>query len=183
MDTHPQPGDTITKWGYTFTWTKHHLPRSHTEPLRQQYDELGAAALEKLQVIRASLLADSQAHGTNPPSNDLYTLLKEHHHTDETLTAFWNDTHVVPEWVDWEQLARAQKIFYRYAIANIVGFALQGFVAENSVCLRLLFDVVPCMHQVYTLYPPLHILYPPYLYIPTLNHILYTYTLPYTTPY
>jgi hypothetical protein len=38
----------------------------------------------------------------------------------------------VPDWVDWAQLERGQRFFYRYAAANIVGFALQGFLGENT---------------------------------------------------
>ncbi|KAG2416003.1 hypothetical protein HFD88_007195 [Aspergillus terreus] len=128
----PRPGDLVTKWGYSFTWTDQHLPRAETEPLRQQYDTLGAAALERLQAIRASLLETAKANGTNPPPTDLYALLQAHHTHDDVLAQFWAETHTVPEWVDWAQLARGQRVFYRYAVANIVGFALQGFVAENS---------------------------------------------------
>lgn len=129
----PRPGDLVTKWGYSFTWTDQHLPRAETEPLRQQYDTLGSAALERLQAIRASLLETAKANGTNPPPTDLYALLQAHHTHDDVLAQFWAETHTVPEWVDWAQLARGQRVFYRYAVANIVGFALQGFVAENSV--------------------------------------------------
>ncbi|KAE8381455.1 hypothetical protein BDV26DRAFT_255648 [Aspergillus bertholletiae] len=129
---HPNPGDHIGKWGYFFTWTDSHLSRKKTEPLRQLFDSLGSAALERLQSIQSSLLDDSRIRGTSPPSNDLYTILQNHHREDEVLTQFWNETHTVPDWVNWEQLERGQRFLYRYIIANTVGFALQGFVAENS---------------------------------------------------
>ncbi|KAF7588365.1 hypothetical protein BBP40_005794 [Aspergillus hancockii] len=67
-----------------------------------------------------------------PPPFDPYTILRDHHTKDEVLAQFWTETHTVPDWVDWAQLERGQRFFHRYAIANIVGFALQGFVAENS---------------------------------------------------
>ncbi|KAE8396199.1 hypothetical protein BDV23DRAFT_192113 [Aspergillus alliaceus] len=124
--------DHISKWGYTFAFTSDHLSMEKTESLRQQYDTLGAAALERLQSIRSSLVDQGKANGTSPPSGDLYTILREHHGEDEVLTQFWNETHTVPDWVDWEQLERGQRFFHRYMIANLVGFALQGFVAENS---------------------------------------------------
>ncbi|KAF9884490.1 hypothetical protein FE257_001677 [Aspergillus nanangensis] len=120
-----RPGDKVTKWGYSFVWTERHLSRGEIEPLRQQYDTLGSEALNRLQAIRASL------HGETH-HQDLYTLLRENHHHDDTLSQLWTGLHTVPDWVNWEQLARGQRVFYRYAIANIVGFALQGFVAENS---------------------------------------------------
>ncbi|RHZ63951.1 hypothetical protein CDV55_105128 [Aspergillus turcosus] len=128
----PCVGETISKWGYSFKWTDSHLPKETLKPLRHEYDTLGAAALERIQAIRAALLEESKAKGTSPPPNDLYVLLRDHHSKDETLTQFWNEVHTVPDWVDWEQLERGQRFFYRYAIANIVGFALQGFMAENS---------------------------------------------------
>lgn len=65
---------------------------------------------------------------------DLYEFLEQYHAKDCILGQFWLETHTVPEWVDWEQLARGQEFFYRYALANIVGFALQGFVCENYGC-------------------------------------------------
>lgn len=137
MDTtlppHSNAGDRISKWGYSFTWTDRHLSREKTEPLRQQFDTLSAIALERLQSIRSSLLEDSKAKGTSPPSNDLYTILRDYHREDDVLTQLWNETHTVPDWVNWGQLERGQRFLHRYIIANIVGFALQGFVAENSV--------------------------------------------------
>ncbi|KAF4152605.1 hypothetical protein CNMCM6069_001876 [Aspergillus lentulus] len=128
----PRVGETISNWGYSFKWTDSHLAQETLKPLRQEYDTLGAAALERIQAVRAALLEESKAKGTLPPPNDLYILLRDHHSEDETLSQFWNELHTVPDWVDWDQLERGQRFFYRYAIANIVGFALQGFMAENS---------------------------------------------------
>lgn len=130
----PQAGDRISSWGYSFSWTRDHLSREELEPLRQQYDTSAANALERLQAIRATLMEESKAKGTSPPPSDLYVLLRDHRGDDDILAKFWTEVNTVPEWVDWEQLQRGQQFFYRYAIANIVGFALQGFVAENSVC-------------------------------------------------
>lgn len=128
----PLPGSKVDKWGYSFTWTEKHLSPEETEPLRQQYDTLGASALERLQAIRLENLKESKAKGTFPQI-DFYEILRDHHTEDDILQCFWDETHSVPHWVDWEQIERGQKFFYRYALANIVGFALQGFIAENSV--------------------------------------------------
>lgn len=129
----PQPGDQVSNWGYTFTWTEKHPSKEEIEPLRQEYDTLGASALERLHAIRGVAVEESKAKGTRMPSSDLYTLLRDNYANDEVLSRFWEDTHTVPDWVDWEQLARGQKFFYRYLIPNLVGFAVQGFIAENSV--------------------------------------------------
>jgi hypothetical protein len=29
---------------------------------------------------------------------------------DEVLTKFWNEVHTVPDWVDWDQIKRAQDV-------------------------------------------------------------------------
>jgi hypothetical protein len=120
----PKIGERVTVCGCSFTWTEDHLSKEEIEPFRQQYDTLGAAALERIQAIRQE---------SETKSADVYEILREHHTTDPILAKFWDEVHTVPDWVDWNQLTRGQTFFYRYAIANIVGFALQGFMAENSV--------------------------------------------------
>lgn len=135
MTSQPLDTSTKTKWNYTFQWTEHHLPREVTDPLRQEYDKLGAAALERLQfhISRTRKDAASLENGFNSSQTDLYQVLIDNYKNDEILSEFWKETNFVPEWVDWEQIERGQKFFYRYAVANIMGFAFQGFVGENSV--------------------------------------------------
>jgi hypothetical protein len=123
----PKIGERVTVCGYSFTWTESHLSKEELEPFRQQYDTLGAAALERIQAIRQE---------SEKKSADVYEVLREHRTSDPVLAKFWDEVQTVPDWVDWDQLARGQTFFYRYAIANIVGFALQGFMAENSVLHR-----------------------------------------------
>ena len=129
-------GETFEKWGYRFTWTDQHMSQASMQPLRSKYDQLGAAALESLQRIHDTQSIDAATQGTKSSKSahkDLYALLRENHQTDPILSELWNQTHHVPEWVDWAQLARGQEFFHRYIGANITGFALQGFVGENSV--------------------------------------------------
>ena len=120
------------KWNYAFKWTDKHLSRQDIDPLRHEYDELGAAALERLQNISAQNVGGKDSKGDRSKL-DLYSLLRDNHETDQVLRKFWDELHAVPDWVDWEQIARGQEFFYRYAAANLTGFALQGFVGENSV--------------------------------------------------
>lgn len=129
-------GEICTKWNYQFQWTENHLAPQELNPLRYEYDKLGAAALEKLQRISARDVNKEDLDGKRRQL-DLYSLLRDNHESDGVLHEFWNELHSVPDWVDWEQLARGQKVFYRYAAANLTGFALQGFVGENSVCCLL----------------------------------------------
>lgn len=123
---------TRSKWGYTFQWTVNHISREAANPMRYEYDKLGAAALSRLQEIS---IEDFRGEGKaiNRGKVDHYALLQDKYPTDPVLSEFWHELHTVPAWVDWEQIARGQEFFYRYAVANITGFALQGFVGENSV--------------------------------------------------
>ena len=134
-------GETLEKWGYKFKWTDEHMSHATMQPLRLQYDELGATALQRLQSIRDTQSADALTQGIDGPKKsgkDLYTLLRDNYQSDPILTKFWEETHHVPAWVDWAQLARGQEFFHRYIGANITGFALQGFVGENSVSYQCL---------------------------------------------
>ncbi|KAH6607016.1 hypothetical protein Trco_003329 [Trichoderma cornu-damae] len=118
---------------YSFQWTDTHLPREETDPLRFDYDELGSKAVKKLQQM-----AREKSRGAAADASyclgafDMYAALRDHHAEDETLDQLWREAHTVPDWVDWTQIERGQKFFYRYAPANLMGFALQGFVGENS---------------------------------------------------
>jgi hypothetical protein len=118
---------------YTFQWTDLHLPRSKTDPLRDEYDVLGSQTVSKLQALaqkRSETLTNENKQSRR--KIDFYEVLQENYNTDNVLSAFWQEVHSVPSWVDWEQLERGQKFFYRYALANLMGFAFQGFVGENS---------------------------------------------------
>lgn len=126
----PNVGDHINKWGYSFVWTADHFPREQTDPLQYNSDKLGDEALEKL--LEAAT-RKSEKNGANQSTRDLYALLRDHREEDEVLQKLWDEAHFVPSWVNWEQIERGQKFFSRYALANLVGFGLQGFVAENAV--------------------------------------------------
>lgn len=120
---------------YTFQWTSEHMPKEQSDALKYEYDELGSQVVNKLQEIAQKNKTSSESAKGPPqcPFNDLYTLLRDHHTEDETLSRFWHETHTVPEWVDWEQIKRGQNFFYRYAPGNLMGFGLQAFMGENTV--------------------------------------------------
>lgn len=130
----PRDENKRAKWGYEFQWTENHLTADQTNPLRFSYDRLGEQALERLRLIQSSAAATSERDSkVLKPRLDLYTLLQENYKNDEILEQLWKEVNTVPDWVDWEQLAREQEVFYRYAIPGITGFVLQGFVGETSV--------------------------------------------------
>ena len=124
----------VNKWGYVFKWTPEHIPAAEIAAQKKQYDELGSAALERLLEIGNAQTASAGEKGAAAPRRpDLYATLKEHHGDDAVLRRFWEQTHAVPDWVDWEQLRRGQRVFYRYSMLMIVGLAFQGFLGETSV--------------------------------------------------
>ncbi len=114
---------------YSFQWTNLHLPSETTDPLRYEYDELGSDAVKTLQQLRQRKVEGGEA---SAGKFDMYAALRDHHTEDATLANLWTEVHTVPDWVDWEQIERGQKFLYRYAMANLLGFALQGFLGENS---------------------------------------------------
>ncbi|GAB7336394.1 hypothetical protein MBLNU13_g09115t2 [Cladosporium sp. NU13] len=117
----PAIDELIQLHNYQFRWTKNHLDSPSLLELQSSYDELGTTALERLQAIQ---LETGQ--------KDLFATLCDHHASCEILAAFWDETCKVPEWVDWDQIARGQRFFYKHMAANFVGFALQGFMGENT---------------------------------------------------
>ena len=124
---------------YSFQWSDLHIPPQRMANLRYTYDELGAEAVKRIQAISRDNkdAAQSEAEAPapyekKPPHMDMYQIFKENHAQDEVLTRLYDEVHTVPEWVDWDQLQRGQRFFYRYALANIMGFALQGFMGENA---------------------------------------------------
>lgn len=125
MKSPSRPGGTPpTSAYYAFKLNGNHLSREDVDTLKQQCDRVGSAALSKLQ----ELSKDSPT-GTRL---DLYAVLEEHHEKYRALSELWDEAYHVPHWVDWAQLERGQKVFWRYGFANLVGFALQGFMGGNA---------------------------------------------------
>lgn len=114
---------------YSFQWTELHLPLKTMDPLRYQYDELGSNAVKALQQLHQRKMEGGKAC---MGKFGMYETLQDHYAEDASLGNLWKEVHTVPDWVDWEQIERGQKFFYRYALGNLVGFALQGFLGENS---------------------------------------------------
>ena len=128
----PTKSSLRTVGNYSFHWTPNHLPKEQTDPLRFEHDELGSATVNRIQEIQRREQEARTQQGDPSPKLDMYETLKANHKHDETLHAFWTHVTTVPEWVDWTQLERGQRFFYRHALGNIIGFAFQGFVGENS---------------------------------------------------
>jgi hypothetical protein len=117
----PDIGEVIQLGHHQFIWTEDHIDEAALQRLQSEYDTLGNSTLERLQDIQ---LATGQ--------KDLFATLRDNYSSDGTLASFWAETHAVPEWVDWAQIERGQRFFYKHMAANFVGFALQGFMGENT---------------------------------------------------
>lgn len=108
-------------WGVKFKWTPEHLTPEDLEPLIHTYDTVATEAVERLDEIspppysRDLPKQDSDEPPTEKKSRrDLYELLEKHAATDTKIGRLWDEIHTVPDWVDWEQIEKGQKVFYRY---------------------------------------------------------------------
>ncbi|KAE9988385.1 hypothetical protein EG328_011145 [Venturia inaequalis] len=130
--------NTVKAWDYTFDVTPEHPTPESMHPLKFTYDTLAEKCYERLNEI-------SPPPNKNLPRNngqftqdvkedekkahrDLYVILKEHHEEDEMLSNLWKEVNTVPDWVDWDQIARGQDVFYRYGGANLTGLAYQSLL-------------------------------------------------------
>ena len=158
--------NTRTCWGYTFQITSDHLTPEQTAPLKYSYDRLGDEALKRLDAISqpsySPLSHKVPAQPKRParenyekesssnekpvivPKRDLYISLRDNAQSDPVLGQLWAEAHTVPSWVNWDQLARGQDVFYRYGGPALTGLAYQSLlggmvsvVGRTSVILRL----------------------------------------------
>jgi hypothetical protein len=124
--------NTRQAWGYTFQWTSSHFTPEQLHPLKYSYDSLAGECLDRLDEISPPLTTELPRNRSREtsieqekqiPRRDLYNLLRDHASEDEKLGQFWNEVNSIPDWVDWDQIARGQDVFYRY-----------GGVALTAVC-------------------------------------------------
>lgn len=92
-------------------------------PLKYSYDVLADECLNRLDAIsppvtvelpRSRVRLPDKEKAEKPVKRDLYALLRDHASEDEKLSQLWEEVNAIPEWVDWEQIARGQDVFYRY---------------------------------------------------------------------
>jgi hypothetical protein len=103
-------------WGYDFQWTPQHMSPHELHPLKYSYDVLGEQCLDRLDYISPPWPSDQLPRNRSrtplaaesPKKRDLYALLKDHAAEDQTLGRLWDEVNTIPEWVDWDQIARGQ---------------------------------------------------------------------------
>ncbi|KAI1347765.1 hypothetical protein F5Y01DRAFT_329190 [Xylaria sp. FL0043] len=127
-------------WGVRFKWTSKHLTPQQLKPLIHTYDEVATEAVERIhEIVDATETKLSSSgkdiEGTTKPGGekkhrwDLYELLQECASKDEKVGRLWTEVNTIPEWVDWDQIERGQKIFFRYggpAICTLTFLSLLG---------------------------------------------------------
>lgn len=105
--------------------------------MKYSYDVLAEECLDRLDEISPPQITELPRNsGRLPPvgqqnqvpKRDLYALLRDHASDDEKLSQLWNEVNTVPDWVDWDQIARGQDVFYRYG-----GVALTA-VGTSAAC-------------------------------------------------
>ncbi|OLN91985.1 hypothetical protein CCHL11_01429 [Colletotrichum chlorophyti] len=121
-------------WDYRFRWTDEHLTADKLRPLIYTYDELGAKALDRLDEICPPSKAPpatgekSDSAPGQTPHRDLHALLRDNAKSDQTIGELWEQINTVPDWVDWAQVERGQKVFLRYAGPAIFALTFQSLV-------------------------------------------------------
>lgn len=119
-------------YGYGFRWTPDHQTADKLHPLIYTYDKVASDAVARLDAIHPHVPPDDarkDSQETCEPKQqrkhrDLFRLLRQNVETDEKIGRLWNEVTSVPEWVDWEQIARGQDVFWRYAGASITAVCL-----------------------------------------------------------
>lgn len=125
MADHPKTSDGApTSPYFAFQLGQSHLSQTDINHLKQRCDTVADAALVELQGCSKNVTSGTRL--------DLFALLEEHHAKHDCLSKLWNEVYHVPDWVDWAQLERGQKVFWRYGFANLIGFALQSFMGGNA---------------------------------------------------
>ncbi|KAI1802563.1 hypothetical protein F4811DRAFT_389108 [Daldinia bambusicola] len=122
-------------WGVKFQWTPKHLTADDLKPFIHTYDTICTMAFARLDEISSSPhtecseSVDSVPREEKKVRGDLYELLQSHASTDSTVGKLWEEVNIIPDWVDWEQIERGQKVFYRYggpAITALTFLSLLG---------------------------------------------------------
>src|SRR2546423_5208462 len=126
--------NTRTCWGYTFQLTPDHLTTEQSHPLKYSYDTLAEECLNVLNAIVPPETATVQREHVEDKTprgkvkRDLYLLLRDNVERDERLRQLWDEANTIPAWVDWNQIARGQEVFYRYGGATLTGLAYQSLL-------------------------------------------------------
>ena len=132
-------------YGHKFPWTSEHYNAEELQPLIHTYDVLGSEVLDRLDEISPPPPASKKpfeppapgevANTSGRARRDLYQILVENKDKDELLQKFWKSVTDIPDWVDWDQIERGQKVFYRYGGPAVVSVSKLLFRYRPSILL------------------------------------------------
>ncbi|KAF4979408.1 hypothetical protein FZEAL_4385 [Fusarium zealandicum] len=132
MHLHPaasEVDDARLVWGHRFNWTTKHQTAPEIAHLLYSYDKLATDALDRLDDISPPTSKGWKCpHGAGDGQRDLYQLLQEHSGSDEVLGQLWNEASTVPDWVDWEQIERGQRVVYQYNGQILLGLMYKSLL-------------------------------------------------------
>ena len=97
------------------------------------YDKLGNEALDRLDEISPPMSKGWKCpHSGEEGQRDLYALLRDNAVSDKTLHCLWTEISEPPDWVDWEQIARGQRIVYQFNGQILVGVGVLFHCAQAA---------------------------------------------------
>ncbi|CAM1509938.1 Fc.00g002730.m01.CDS01 [Cosmosporella sp. VM-42] len=126
----PRENDDVrVVWGHKFNWTPDHLTAPKITHLLYSYDRLATDALDRIDHISPPISKSwSCPHGAGEGQRDLLTLLKKHATEDDVLGELWKEASTVPEWVDWEQIERGQKVVNQFSGQILLGLLYKSLL-------------------------------------------------------
>jgi len=130
-------------YDYKFERTPNHLSDEQLESYRWSYDDIASKAIERLEERRIE-----QKDSDNAYKAELYQKLREEAEKgeDPLVAKFWSRAHEVPDWVDWDAIARGQDVgFWRHGWQGLAHLVFRlcidmldqlGSLSISAVCLE-----------------------------------------------
>lgn len=158
-------GQTQSRYGFTWKWSALHPTESEIRSMLYSYDELASEALDRLDVLSPPTPSRPQSHPQSQPQTqpqdqaqsqsqgqdcpfsgqrDLYDLLQKHAGDDPVVGRLWDEVSTVPDWVDWDQLARGQEVVRQYYGQILLGVSSSGSLPFPLFSFR---NPAPCAYH------------------------------------
>ncbi|KAG9256399.1 uncharacterized protein F5Z01DRAFT_680338 [Emericellopsis atlantica] len=113
-------------YGHKFIWTAQHPDISELRKGLYTYDTLASEAIDRIDAISPPVPNNGQKCPMG--QRDLYGLLLEHREKDETLNKLYHEITDIPDWVDWAQIERGQRVVKQYHGQAILGLLLNSLL-------------------------------------------------------
>lgn len=115
-----QVGDLVQKYDRTFEWTKHHLTARELNEIAQHGDPLADAALPFLEAKGKSRI------------DSMENLIKSPNCPPE-VKAFYEQVNTIPEWVDFDQIARGQAFYWEMFFYATITLEAHSLISDFTV--------------------------------------------------